>query len=66
MTVVTRAAGQGVAVEGLQTYNCGETEHVPAIVVGYAAPPQHAFTSAIARLCAILNNTAPDPRDAAL
>jgi GntR family transcriptional regulator / MocR family aminotransferase len=63
--LVTRAARQGIAVEGLQAYRCGEAEHVPAIVVGYAAPPQHALTNAIARLCAILNNTAPDPRDTA-
>jgi len=54
--VVTRAARQGIAVEGLETYNRGQDAHVPALVVGYSAPAQHAFTGAIARLCAVLNN----------
>ncbi len=30
--------------------------HQPALVIGYATPPEHAFTAAIARLCAAVTN----------
>ena len=32
-----------------------------ALVVGYGTPPEHAFTGAVARLCAVLNDPPPDP-----
>jgi GntR family transcriptional regulator/MocR family aminotransferase len=30
----------------------------PALVVGYGTPPDHAFTAAVARLCAVLADRA--------
>ena len=52
--VVDRAAARGVAVETLSAY-AAEGDRAPAaLVVGYATPPEHAFTSAVARLCAAL------------
>jgi GntR family transcriptional regulator/MocR family aminotransferase len=53
--VVARAASHGLAIEGLQAYNATDQQRSPALVVGYGAPPQHAFTGAVARLCAVLN-----------
>jgi GntR family transcriptional regulator/MocR family aminotransferase len=52
--VVTRAAEHGLAVEGLRTYHPGH-DHGPALVVGYATPPDHSYTGALARLCATLS-----------
>jgi GntR family transcriptional regulator/MocR family aminotransferase len=49
--VIARAAQRGLALEGLSTYG-GSAD--PALVIGYATPPQHAFTAAVARLCAAL------------
>jgi GntR family transcriptional regulator / MocR family aminotransferase len=51
--VVAGAAERGLAVEGLGSYSAGEHRHPPALVVGYATPPEHAFTAALARLCAV-------------
>ena len=48
-----RAAERGVAVEGLRSYGEGGPS---ALVVGYAAPPDHAFTGAVARLGAALDS----------
>jgi GntR family transcriptional regulator/MocR family aminotransferase len=47
--VVAAAARRGVAVSGLGDYGGGAR---PALVVGYATPPEHAFTAAVARLAA--------------
>jgi GntR family transcriptional regulator / MocR family aminotransferase len=52
--VVAGAAEHGLAVEGLDAYRGGEQQHGPALVVGYATPPEHAFTGALARLTAVL------------
>ena len=50
-----RAAARGVSVHGLASYRAAEPDgHRPALVVGYARPPEHAFTTALARLCAAL------------
>jgi GntR family transcriptional regulator/MocR family aminotransferase len=54
---VGRAAGRGLAVEGLAGFGGAAHEHPPALVVGYATPPEHAFTTALARLCAALETT---------
>lgn len=35
------------------------TDHLPALVVGYGTPPEHAYTGAVARLTAVLAETAP-------
>jgi GntR family transcriptional regulator/MocR family aminotransferase len=52
--VVARAAGHGLLVEGLRPYSATGRPGRGALVVGYAAPPQHAFTGALARLTAVL------------
>ena len=51
---------RGVAVSGLTLYDAGAGQHPPALVVGYATPPPHAFTAAVARLCAALADPARD------
>jgi GntR family transcriptional regulator / MocR family aminotransferase len=48
---VAAAARRGVAVSALGDYGGGPR---PGIVVGYATPPEHAFTTAVARLMAAL------------
>jgi GntR family transcriptional regulator/MocR family aminotransferase len=53
--VVARAAHHGLAIEGLDAYAADGRRHRPALVIGYATPPAHAFTSAIARLCTVLS-----------
>jgi GntR family transcriptional regulator/MocR family aminotransferase len=52
--LVARAARHGLAVEGLGEYAMGGHHAGPALVVGYATPPPHAYSTAIARLCAVL------------
>jgi GntR family transcriptional regulator / MocR family aminotransferase len=52
--VIARAAARGLAVQGLADNRAGEQDFGPALVVGYATPPGHAFSSALARLCAVL------------
>jgi GntR family transcriptional regulator / MocR family aminotransferase len=53
--VVARAARHGLAVEGLSEYRmAGQDGTGPALVVGYATPPGHAYSTAVARLCAVL------------
>jgi GntR family transcriptional regulator/MocR family aminotransferase len=56
-----RAARRGLAVEGLAAYSLTEQHDRPALVVGYSTPPDHAFTGAVARLCAVLAD--PSLRD---
>jgi GntR family transcriptional regulator / MocR family aminotransferase len=51
-TVSARAAERGLALQGLSAYGASAA---PALVIGYATPPEHAFTSAVARLCAVLS-----------
>jgi GntR family transcriptional regulator/MocR family aminotransferase len=53
-TIIARAADHGLALLGLGTYAEEPHDHPPALVVGYAKPPQHAFTAALARLSAVL------------
>jgi len=61
--VVARAAGHGLALEGLHTYRAdGHPAAGPGragLVIGYGRPPEHAYTTALARLCAVLS---PDGR----
>jgi len=52
--VVTRAAARGLALEGLASCRAGGQELGPALIVGYATPPAHAFSASVARLCAVL------------
>jgi GntR family transcriptional regulator/MocR family aminotransferase len=59
---VASAARRGLAVQGLGPYSF-QGSRPPALVVGYGTPPQHAFTGAVARLCAALADreaTVPD------
>jgi GntR family transcriptional regulator / MocR family aminotransferase len=56
--VVAAAAERGLAVLGLSGFAHGASNHPPALVVGYAKPPEHAFTAAVARLAAALSETA--------
>jgi GntR family transcriptional regulator/MocR family aminotransferase len=51
---IARAARHGVAVDGLAAYTAPGHERGPALVVGYGRPADHAFTTAVGRLCAAL------------
>ena len=62
---VSQASQHGLAIEGLESYRAGRTgpddddHRVRAgLVIGYGRPPGHAYTAALARLCAVL----PDVR----
>ncbi len=55
--IVANAARHGLALAGLGSYTT-TTDHAPALVVGYGTPPEHAFTGALARLAAVLTQTA--------
>lgn len=57
--VVTRAAGRGLHLQGLGDYAARPDTHRPALVVGYAAPAEHAFTEALARLITTLVESVP-------
>ena len=47
---------RGLSLQGLGDYAHGAHTHPPALVVGYAKPPEHAFTGAVARLAAVLRD----------
>jgi GntR family transcriptional regulator / MocR family aminotransferase len=57
--VVARAAAHGLALQGLASCQAGGQHLGPALIVGYATPPGHAFSAAVARLCAVLREVAP-------
>jgi GntR family transcriptional regulator / MocR family aminotransferase len=54
---VAAAGRNGLAIDGLEYYRA---EGVPAgdgragLVVGFGRPPEHGYTTALARLCAVL------------
>ena len=52
--VVARARERGLSLQGLGEYAHGAHTRPPALVVGYAKPPEHAYTAAVARLVAVL------------
>jgi GntR family transcriptional regulator/MocR family aminotransferase len=52
--VIARAGRHGLAVDGLASYTAPGGHHAPALVIGYGRPPDHAFTTALARLCTVL------------
>jgi len=52
--VIASAARHGVAVDGLGSYTAPGHERGPALVIGYGRPAEHAFTTAVSRLCAAL------------
>ncbi len=52
---VAAARRRGLAVQGLAMFaRSAEADRPPALVVGYATPPAHGFTTALARLTATL------------
>jgi GntR family transcriptional regulator/MocR family aminotransferase len=65
-----RAGGHGVAVDGLQQYRAGGEAaghdgiagERAGLVIGYGRPPEHAFTTALARLCAVLGGLSAQRR----
>ncbi|HEX5402993.1 MAG TPA: PLP-dependent aminotransferase family protein [Pseudonocardiaceae bacterium] len=57
--LLARAARRSLLVEGLNRYWMGEGEHPAGIVIGYAAPQEHAFAGALRVLEEILGPT-PD------
>ena len=54
--VVAHAAARGVAIEGLGDYAVGDHTRGPALVIGYAAPPGHAYSTVPARLTAAIQD----------
>src|SRR5580658_10261414 len=56
--VIDRASQHGVTIDGLEHYRAGESPPAgdgrAGLVIGYGRPPEHAFTTALARLCAAL------------
>jgi GntR family transcriptional regulator/MocR family aminotransferase len=63
---VASARRRGLAVQGLAAFaRSSPGDRPPALVVGYATPPAHAFTTALARLTATLRTdggpAAPQP-----
>lgn len=54
--VVDRAAEHGLIVEGLTTFRMTPEQGAPALVIGYTTPPDHAYTTALARLTATLTD----------
>jgi GntR family transcriptional regulator / MocR family aminotransferase len=56
--VVAEGARRGLALQGLGEFSAGTQAHEPAVIVGYATPPGHQFTTAVARLCAVLREVA--------
>ncbi len=55
------AREHGLAIDGLGHYRAGGTsadddDHGvrAGLVIGYGRPPEHAYTTALARLCAVL------------
>ncbi len=55
--VIARAAERGLVLSGLATFDHRRTRDREALVVGYAKPPEYAFTGAVARLTAALADT---------
>jgi GntR family transcriptional regulator/MocR family aminotransferase len=52
--IIAQAATRGLAIDGLASYHTGGPQRGPALVIGYGRPADHAFTTALARLGAVL------------
>ncbi len=52
--VVAAAAARGLEIDGMRGYRPAGIAYPEALVLGYGTPPAHAFSTAIARLCAVL------------
>jgi GntR family transcriptional regulator/MocR family aminotransferase len=57
--VVARARRLDLIVEGLDAYRFGPEPRAPALVVGYATPPEHAWEGALGRLREVVSDTRP-------
>ena len=55
---VASAARSSVAVDRLGSYALGRHHRVQALVIGYAGPPGHAYSTAVARLCSAIGAAA--------
>jgi GntR family transcriptional regulator / MocR family aminotransferase len=55
---IDRAARKSLIVHGLGGFALGRHTKGPALVIGYASPPGHAYTAAVARLCAAITGPA--------
>jgi GntR family transcriptional regulator / MocR family aminotransferase len=54
--LVTRASGHGLALMGLESFRApGTSDDRAGLVIGYGRPAEHAYTAALARLCAVLD-----------
>src|SRR5260370_13526414 len=54
--LITRAARHGLALQGLDSFRAaGVSADRAGLVIGYGRPPDHAYTTALARLCAGLD-----------
>lgn len=51
---IASADESGIALEGLDIYRVGPAAHPPALVVGFATPPEHAYAAAISGLGKVL------------
>jgi GntR family transcriptional regulator/MocR family aminotransferase len=56
---VAAAAARGLVLDGMRDYRMPGMDYPEALVIGYGTPPAHAFTTAIARLCAVLQAGQP-------
>jgi GntR family transcriptional regulator/MocR family aminotransferase len=56
---VAAAAARGLALDGMRDYRMPTVDYPDALVIGYGTPPAHAFTTAVARLCAVLQPDQP-------
>jgi GntR family transcriptional regulator / MocR family aminotransferase len=52
--IVAAGASRGLVLEGMRSYRMPGTDYPEALVIGYGTPPAHAFTTAVGRLCAVL------------
>jgi len=55
--MIARASERGLALDGLERYWAGPGSggERAGLVIGYARPPEHAYTTALARLRAVLS-----------
>ena len=63
--IVAAAAARGLALDGMRSYRSAGVPYPESLVLGYGTPPAHAFTTAITRLCAVLQSTQRIARPAA-
>jgi GntR family transcriptional regulator / MocR family aminotransferase len=53
--VIARAADHGLAVQGLRGFAAVPGDRA-GLVIGYGRPPEHAYSTALARLAAVLSS----------